>query len=103
MGQKAIANLGKWGFNLIVIFGLLHYDPIASVLNIQIEVLGILLITSLKVLVLCLFFTCVMFAGDEVIKNAEKNSGKIVRIFIFISDIVGSVKSTLVKKKDNDT
>lgn len=98
MGQRTIANLGKWGFNLIVIFGLLHYDPISNVLNFNIELIGLQLNTLLKIVTLCLFFSCVLFAGDEVIKNAEKNSGRIVKIFIWISDIIGSVKDSIKKK-----
>jgi hypothetical protein len=100
MGQKTIANLGKWGFNLILIFGLLHYDPISNVLAIDIKLLGLQLNTLIKVVTVCMFFGCVMFAGDEVIANAEKNSGKIVKIFIWVSDIMSSVKASIKKKSD---
>jgi hypothetical protein len=99
MGQKTIANLGKWGFNLILIFGLLHYDPISNVLAIDIKLLGLQLNTLIKVVTVCMFFGCVMFAGDEVIANAEKNSGKIVKIFIWVSDIIGNVKDGLKKRQ----
>lgn len=88
MWKNLTTSLGKYGFHLVIVFGLLYIEPFSKVFGDSIT--GIL-----RQVVLGLLFGCVVFAGDEVIRNAESQGGKLVKIALWVLNIMDSIKGAL--------